>query len=645
MRVIKALNLSIRNFKGIKNFETNLTDVTNIFGANATGKTTLWDAYTFLFSGKDSRDRMDFGIKPYNPDGSEKHKLESEVSLDLMTNKGKVPLKRIYKETWTKKRGAEEAVFDGHTTNYEINLVPKDKKEYDAFINELCPENLFKLITSPSYFPAKLKWEAQRAILFEMAGEMSDQEIAEGNQKFIDLLDRASGKTFDDYKAMIGAKKRKIKESLDFIPARIDEVDRNLPQEQDWEAIQKEITKLTTETNKLASEIEDVSKLSDAAYQKRTALKNELYKHKEIIDTIKRTFSADQEKAFEEYNANKESIESEIRQLERKLATSVDEVKELEGDRARKEAQIENLRKEWTLRDAEKLEFKEGEFVCPTCERELEDIDEKRQELTEQFNVKKAEDLKAIEGKSKGLITAINVMTEAIAKMVEDIDSAKEKISAKKTLLSGLKEPQSIISSYEDNPEYKAAMDKIEEIGKELSLPTELPDTSELRTRKDELTKEVEALKTQLHNKEVLEKGIARIAELEQQQKELAQELASLEKEEFLMAEFTKEKINSIEGKVNSMFTLVKFKLFHIQVNGQEVPTCVATHNGVPYPDLNDAMKIAAGLDIIKTLSEYHKVKAPIWIDNRESTVWIPDMDTQVINLFVSAGDKVLRVE
>ena len=48
---------------------------------------------------------------------------------------------------------------------------------------------------------------------------------------------------------------------------------------------------------------------------------------------------------------------------------------------------------------------------------------------------------------------------------------------------------------------------------------------------------------------------------------------------------------------------------------------------------------------MINALSDYYQVSAPIFIDNRESTSSIPDMDAQIINLYVSEPDKQLRIE
>lgn len=120
--------------------------------------------------------------------------------------------------------------------------------------------------------------------------------------------------------------------------------------------------------------------------------------------------------------------------------------------------------------------------------------------------------------------------------------------------------------------------------------------------------------------------------------------LPILKKEQYTIDNFIKLKIDTIEGKINSKFSYVKFKLFETQINGGQVETCEALINGVPFSDANTASKINAGVDIINTLCEFYKVSAPIFLDNRESVSEIIPTDSQIINLIVSAGDKKLRV-
>lgn len=112
----------------------------------------------------------------------------------------------------------------------------------------------------------------------------------------------------------------------------------------------------------------------------------------------------------------------------------------------------------------------------------------------------------------------------------------------------------------------------------------------------------------------------------------------------YLLEQFGRAKMNMLSDRINSKFKLVRFKLFDVQINGAVKDTCEMTINGVPFGSLNSAAKVQGGLDVINTLSGMYGVTAPIFIDNRESTSDIPEMDAQIINLYVSASDKELRV-
>ena len=52
--------MSLLNFKGVRELTVDFDEhETNIFGANHTGKTTLFDAFVWLLFDKDSQDRQD----------------------------------------------------------------------------------------------------------------------------------------------------------------------------------------------------------------------------------------------------------------------------------------------------------------------------------------------------------------------------------------------------------------------------------------------------------------------------------------------------------------------------------------------------------------------------------------------------------
>ncbi|HCE47160.1 MAG TPA: hypothetical protein DEQ84_00460, partial [Prevotellaceae bacterium] len=112
-----------------------------------------------------------------------------------------ISLRKTYSEKWTKRRGAEDEVFEGHEVAYYYNDVPLKASEYNARIADICPEQTFKLITNPLYFTAQ-KPDVQRKLLFRLAGEVTDKEILDNNagKDFESVLALLSGKTLNELK-------------------------------------------------------------------------------------------------------------------------------------------------------------------------------------------------------------------------------------------------------------------------------------------------------------------------------------------------------------------------------------------------------------------------------------------------------------
>ena len=106
MADIRIVRMMLTNFKGIRSIEVNFNpEVTNISGDNATGKTSMMDAFLWCLFGKDSQNRADFNIKTLDAEGKAFPKLEHEVVVVLSVDGIETVFRRCYKENWVKKRG------------------------------------------------------------------------------------------------------------------------------------------------------------------------------------------------------------------------------------------------------------------------------------------------------------------------------------------------------------------------------------------------------------------------------------------------------------------------------------------------------------------------------------------------------------
>lgn len=321
MRIKKLI---LRNFKGLKKYEVEFSRETSLYGTNGTGKTTVMDAYHWLLFGKDSQDRQNFNIKTLDKNNNPLHKLEHEVEGVFEHENKEFTLRRTFKEKWVKKRGATEAEFSGHETEFHINDVPKKKEEYQAYINSIVSEDVFKMVSHPLYF-SSLRWDKQREILFEMAGQVSDEVIAGDETKYRELLATMAKKdtTLSEYKRELAERKKKIRKELESIPARIDENDRDKPEPKDWDALRSELDRVQREIEQLDDEISSQSKQADEVMKAIEAIQSELYKAQTRRGELFQAAQREADKGIVEAKERKRKLEQSITEDKNTLSTKV----------------------------------------------------------------------------------------------------------------------------------------------------------------------------------------------------------------------------------------------------------------------------------------------------------------------------------
>ena len=80
MKQIIIKKITLKKFKGVSDLTADFNDtITTISGRNGLGKTTIFDAFTWLLFGKDSKERKNFDIKTYDADGKTIERIPHEV--------------------------------------------------------------------------------------------------------------------------------------------------------------------------------------------------------------------------------------------------------------------------------------------------------------------------------------------------------------------------------------------------------------------------------------------------------------------------------------------------------------------------------------------------------------------------------------
>ena len=655
---IKIFSLKLKNFKGIKDSEINFNcKDTNIYGANATGKTTIFDAFKWLFFDKDSSDRKDFNIKTLDANNRPIHFLEHEVEAILVIDGVDMTFKKVLQEKWVKKRGENDREFSGHETNYWIDEVPINKKDYEEKINSLIPESLFKLITDPSYFNNQMSWKERRELLINISGaNISDDEILNSKEEFKMLIDNLEGRSIDDYKKVVQAKIKDLNKEKETIPIRIDELTNTLITDHniDYNVLEKEKEMCNEELQNIETEMTNIQMRA----KENTKKVDELAIAKNELNNLKFKLEVEHSDKCtkESINLNNEKtlIETKIinnEQLISNLSKNAQEIEvQIEKDNSRKQ----ELYKNWDEIEQKQLKIDENSLICPVCKREYEvdKQEEIRQKFINDFEEHKENEKAAINKEGQTINIRIAENTDKVGSLYADINKAKQDNQELNKQLEEIKEE---IAKYEKQksqekvfdvnviPEYQEKLKQVEELQQIVDkLASE--DTSEHQNRKAKIIGQIDDINKKLNQKETQEKTKERIEELKLQEESISQKIQELEGQQYALEEFTKTKVELLENTINSKFELVKFRLFDTQINGGLVECCDTLVNGVPFADVNNAHKILAGLDIINTLIKFYNTSAPIFIDNRESINKIDYIDTQIISLIVTT-DSALRIE
>lgn len=639
---MRIKSITIQNFKGCKE-KTYAFDEKNatVSGANATGKTTILDAFWWLLFNKDSLGNEKFSVRPLDENGNQIDNIEIKVSAVFDNNGREIEFSKVQKQKWVKKRGTDVTELQGNENLYEIDGYPKTEKDYKAAISDIVSEEIFKMITNPTYFPS-LKWKEQRDILMRFVSEISDYDLASGNEKFAGLLDELmKAPSTDDIKAKYQKALNEWKKKQAELPVRIDEAKKS----------RVDIDVAEFELGKKA-----VIELIKSNKEKQEDVSKQLEEHKSLSDGIlelKFALVDLERKANAENQEKRRNIRREIDEKTGLLLNIDDgikrnnhEISSCEDDIERKSNEKNRLAEKWKNVNAET--FDESTTICPTCNRPLPD--DEIEQLRANFEKSKAERLAKIVTDGNNAKSEIDTDKSVI----ENLKKCNEENLAKKQLLEQeIAELENQLSKIPSSVDV-SQMDECKEIEKQItekeSALSKMNNASEIRRN---LENEMEDLNGKLLE---FEKKIAlaennieiddRIEELKVEQKEVAQKVADQEKMLYLLEEFIRYKMDKVSDEINKQFDGINFKLFENQLNGGLKETCELTVNGVPYGSLNNGHRIIAGLQIIKALQVLYGVSMPVWIDNAESIndFNLPTMDCQVICMKVTE-DREVKVE
>ena len=641
MTEIKIKRLVLENFKCHKILKLDfMGGNASIYGDNASGKTSIYDALTWLLFGKDSQGNgeKNIEIKPLDANGDVKdHLAVTAVEAILDVNGVEMTLRRTYKEVWSTKRGSSQATYDGNTSEYYVNGVPCKRNAFQDAVNELVSEDTFRMLTSVSHFASSISWQDRRAVLFRVAGVMDDKQILATNEQFTPLVESMGKLSLDDYKKKLLAEKRKFVGAKTEIPARISECQKTIEDIQglDFTKAKAQVDALQATLNGVSEQIIAIEH-DNAAEQKRLEIgkaqlelsqlenENKAYRNNQLFGSV-----------------NVHGLSVRINVLQKQLELKKRSMESESAYITKLDAQITASRNEWMSVNAET--FTVGK--CRTCGQDLPA--EQVKAAKEQFEVDKQVRLSKILNAAKTITETKARAEDRFAKVADEIAQIEAEIADLQVQIDAAEASKVEPKDMDDYADRKAAIK-----ARMHTLTEELHDMmmasndviEKLRDEKSEIQAAIRVQMAIVNKESLLDYSRKRVEELREDAKSAAECLEAIEKMLFLMDEYSRYKTRFVEDSINGLFRIARFRLFREQANGGVEERCDVVYDGVPYISVNNGMKINLGIDIINTLSTAYGVRVPLFVDNAESVTRLESSASQIIRLVVSENDKELRV-
>ena len=624
---IKFKHLSLENFCGLKKFETDFYDRTMIKGQNKVGKSTLRNAIYWLLTDKLSDGGAIDGIRPRDEEGNDIHHIDVIGCLTIEVDGKEIRVKKTYSENWVKNKTTMSQEFKGNETTYEINEIPKRKKDFEEYLNQYIDLDNLSFCMNPLVF-LRMSNKDRRATLFSLV-DNADADILASDSRFAELANDLQDGTIDELIIRSKATIKKCNERIGVLPDLMTAEESHIIELSDDEvkALRKELADEEAKITKLDTVADTANELS----QRIADAKSKLVK----IDTDYRV-------AVQKAEAN-QNIEKG--NLINAIAMANGTIKALQGyieDAKRRQEDMTACIKRYA-EDIEQIKadtFNTDDLKCPVCGSKYTKAKiESMRKAWQDTQDKKIADLAHMSTDSELRFNEINA----------DIDKWTAEITAKQAEITGYEQELAVI---ENMPAPTVAM----------------PDTTE----KDKLTADIAKWEKELESlslssgtdrqavidriKEINIKLNALVTndafrakseEYRQELLKLSQQVANEERKLDLMQLYQRAKIGAITDAINSYFSVIRWRFFKPQVNGSYAETCEPLVNGVSLDGLlNRGDSILAMADLCMAFQRKANVSVPILLDDCESVdEWrLPKADNQL--LFIRrTDDKSLIVE
>lgn len=671
---VEVKKISLENYKKFPSKSVDLFPRTEISGRNREGKSTLQDAYLDVLTGK-----MANGTEPTSirrkENGLEVPKVDVIRELTLAIDGKEKVIRKITKQKWRKPRGQSEEVFDGNETSYEIDGFPAKSKDYTEFIQSIAEPSTLLMCSNPKPFLDTLQKSTaeSRKVLEKMSG-FDIAQFMEENPQYAHVEEITKGHSVEDTLKKLRKELNAQKKKVDAKNTEIAYETNRSVEAEDTSSLESKKQELNAELSKLEEQeriLEDSAKGYDSLSYEIRGLKSSrdglVSKANEWL-RARQKFISD---TVSELMLKKSENESSIRIIGMELDNHIREAQQAKADLDRARQDYPRIKEmEWDDSELKAIEaetFNDSDTICPTCGQELPEeqiaelkasFEEKKKfrietELTQKKNWESAKQnqLKGICDLGNSASAKLKKTNEEISKLQSEIGVAQDEVAE---LTKQIEEEQSKFTELPESvdmandEEYLAVTARIAELEEKLKSFDDVPGKKqELRMQISDVMKQISNVDADIKIAQaaVTEKE-KRVAELNEELKDLGQVQADIEKNIDTVLNFSIQKNKALAEKINPYFKHFQFSFLDYTIDGNPVETCKMICNGIDYNSgLNHSDKILCEVDLLNGLQEMNGLNMPIWIDDSESIdkSRIPVLDRQMIILRVTDGDLMIK--
>lgn len=656
MKQIQFKKIKLLNFCGIRNAEYEFGDaLTIVKGKNGLGKTSVANAILYALFGKDINGNS-LDIKTFDKDHNIIKEIPHEVELTLSVDGEETVLKRTLTDSW---KGEECR----NTFNYYVNGEISTAGDFKNVVDSICPEDVFRLCSSTRDFVCR-PWQEQRNKLQALVGNITTDDITQGDEKFDFVVEALRKQDIDKYVHHIKYKRKEVQEQLDAVPIRLEELNKSLPEVQDWEALSTEKAQLNEKLVELANKMQEI-RTGGADKVRLDAIRKKIdFANKRKMNMEQGALNLSTEIATKHQsdiltaNAAVASAKRLVDDLKAEMKGLNDTKIHAGKQKEECEKQANEINQKTDEANASTWEWNAEDGICPHCGQPLpaEDVERIKKESEQNFNNRKANTLKKLDedfDKLQETYTNLKKILEDADKYMQDnmnnMTAAQKQLKEAefKKLEVDADKPKTYEQILAEKEEYQQVVKELADLQAELDKPSE---TSSEETVKmlAELEKEREPIGIRynevlesLGTKESFDRITARIAEINEDKANYQTQLDELDEKLDIASEYNQKACQLLEDRVNEHFSFVKWSMFKTNLKGERETTCECYHDGVPYRRLNTAAKVNAGIDIAYTFAKYNEIEVPMLLDECESVNHPICRGGQQIRFIVTTDDEL----